>query len=128
MQARFTRNLLMLCIGIAIAITSGAQNAARIYVEPDGWSIGSTLGESDLWGNVGTKSILQHYTNSKYFNRMGFMGGLFGRYTVHPCFSIRVGLNYGQLYATDKWNYDQAKNSGTEGTDAYQRYAQHRGI
>jgi len=126
MHARFTRNLLMLCFGMALAHTSSAQNAARIYVEPDGWSIGTTLGESDMWGNVGTKSVLEHYINSKYFNRMGFMGGMFGRYTVHPCFAIRLGVNYGQLYATDKWNYDLAKNSANQGTDAYQRYARNQ--
>ena len=116
MQARFFRNLLVLSLGLAsVAFTANAQNASRIYVEPDGWSLGMNVGESDLWGDVGTKSVIDHYTNSKYFDKMAFMGGLYGRYTVHPCFAIRLGINYGTLYATDKWNYDKAKNAAENG-------------
>lgn len=129
MQARFIRNLLVLSMGLAsAALTANAQNASRIYVEPDGWSLGMSVGESDLWGDVGTKSVVDHYTNSKYFDKMAFIGGLYGRYTVHPCFAIRLGINYGTLYATDKWNYDKAKNSATQGTDAYQRYARSQNV
>ena len=126
MQARFIRNLLVLFIGMAIGHTSSAQNAARIYVEPDGWSIGTNIGLSDLWGDVGTKSVIDHYTNSKYFDKVTFIGGMFGRYTVHPCFAVRLGMNYGALYATDKWNYDKAKPGSNQGTDAYQRYARNQ--
>src|SRR5580704_13743339 len=124
MQARFIRNLLVLCICMAlISRTAIAQNASRVYVEPDGWAVGVDAGLSDLWGDIGTKSFINHYANSKYFDKVTFMGGLFGRYSVHPCFSIRLQLNYGSLYATDKWNYDLAKNASSEGDDAYQRYA-----
>jgi hypothetical protein len=126
MQARFIRNLLVLCMSIAISHTTSAQNAARDYVEPDGWSLGTNLGMSDLWGSVGTKSVIDHYSNSKYFDKVAFMGGVFGRYTIHPCLSVRLMLNYGTLYATDKWNYDKGKNSADQSTDAYQRLARNQ--
>jgi hypothetical protein len=123
MQARYIRNLFLLCMSISIAYTAHAQDASRIYVEPSGWSIGTECGLSDLWGNVGTQSPVEHYINSKYFNKVTFIGGMFGRYTVHPCFAFRFMLNYGALYATDAWNYDLAKKATNEGADAYQRYA-----
>ena len=108
---------------MASGYTSQAQDAHRTYVEPDGWSVGMNVGMSDLWGNVGTQSFVDHYTNSKYFDKVTFMGGMFGRYNVHPCFGIRGQLNYGSLYATDKWNYDLVKKATTQGSDPYQRYA-----
>lgn len=123
MQARVIRNLMALYFCMAIADTSSAQDAHRLYVEPDGWAIGMNVGLSDLWGNVGTQSPLEHYINSKYFDKVTFMGGMFGRYNVHPGFGIRFQANYGSLYATDKWNYDLVKNATSQGTDAYQRYA-----
>jgi hypothetical protein len=123
MQARFIRNLLVLCMSMAIAHTANAQHAARIYIEPDGWSIGMNCGMSDLWGDIGTKSPMEHYTNSKYFDKVAVMGGMLGRYSVHPCFALRFGFNLGALYATDQWNYDLASVAVTQGSDPYQRYA-----
>ncbi len=128
MRARYILTLLVLCISIAVGFTSKAQDASREYVEPDGWSIGVNAGMSDLWGDVGTKSFITHYTNSKYFDKVAFMGGMFGRYSVHPCFGIRFMLNYGSLYATDKWNYDGAKNATSQGDDAYQRYSRAQNV
>ena len=125
MHARFSRILLVFCICIAISVATKAQNASRIYIQPDGWSIGTDIGTTDLWGDVGTKSVTAHYTNSKYTDKICFMGGMFGRYSVHPCIAVRMMLNYGVLYATDKWNYDAVKAAGgslTVGTDAVQRY------
>src|ERR1700733_8113836 len=109
MQARFTLYLLALCM--AAGYTTIAQDASRIYVEPDGWSIETNFGMTDLWGNVGTQSPVTHYTNSKYFNKVAFMGGMFGRYNIHPCLAIRLQFSYGTLYATDQWNYDAVKGS-----------------
>jgi hypothetical protein len=123
MQVRLTRYLLVLCIGMAMRFTAAAQiDAYRVYVEPNGWSVGTNFGMTDLWGDVGTKSLLSHYTNSKYFDKVAFMGGMFGRYSIHPCLSVRLGLNFGTLYATDKWNYDLAKKATSQGDDAVQRY------
>lgn len=123
MQARFIRNLLVFCISIAVAYNSSAQNANRVYVEPDGWSIGTNIGVTDLWGNVGTQSIIDHYTNSHYTDKICFMGGLFGRYTIHPSLSVRLMVNFGTLYATDKWNEDGTKKATlSEGNDYVQRY------
>ena len=123
MRPRLIKYLLVLLISIAISSTINAQNASRIYIEPNGWSIGTDIGMTDLWGDVGTKSLMDHYANSKYFNKVTFMGGMFGRYTVHPCFALRFMFNYGSLYATDAWNYDKAKVATSQGLDAYQRYA-----
>jgi len=124
MQARFIRNLLVFCICISFAQTTNAQDAARIYVQQDGWSIGTDIGTTDLWGDVGTKSIIAHYTNSKYTDKVCFMGGLFARYSIHPALTVRFMANYGVLYATDSWNYDQVKGTGVlaESNDALQRY------
>jgi hypothetical protein len=116
----------VLLISIAICHTASAQDASRIYIEPTGWSIGTDVGMSDLWGDVGTKSFIDHYANSKYFNKVTAMGGMFGRYTVHPCFALRYMFNYGSLYATDKWNYDKAKVATDQGSDAFQRYARNQ--
>ena len=123
MQARCNRNLFILCMCLVLTTGTKAQQASRIYIEPTGWSIGTQCGLSDLWGNVGTQSPIEHYINSKYFNKVTFMGGMFGRYTIHPAFALRGMLNYGSLFATDAWNYDLAKKNTTQGQDAYQRYA-----
>jgi hypothetical protein len=124
MSARYIRTLFSLCICVAVSYTASAQDASRIYVEPDGWAIGTNFGTTDLWGDVGTKSPITHYSNSKYFDKVVFMGGLFGRYSIHPCLSVRLGFSYGTLYATDKWNYDAVKGTtvATQGEDAFQRY------
>ena len=126
MRPRFIHYILVILLSISICHTVSAQNASRIYVEPNGWSIGTDIGMTDLWGDVGTKSIIDHYTNSKYFNHVAFMGGMFGRYTIHPCFSLRYMLNYGSVYATDKWNYDKAKVATSIGSDAFQRYVRNQ--
>lgn len=124
MRARSIRKLFILLVAAcATTVSSYAQDASRIYIEPDGWSIGTNFGLADLWGDVGTKDFLDHYTNSKYFDKVTFLGGMFGRYTIHPCLSVKFGLNYGALYATDEWNYDKAKLATSQGDDAYQRYA-----
>lgn len=124
MRRRYILSLLVVCFCTVTRFTATAQyNAFREYVEPDGWAIGMNAGISDLWGDVGTKSFITHYTNSKYFDKVASMGGLFARYSIHPCLSIRLQANYGTLYATDKWNYDAAKSVQLQGEDPYQRYA-----
>jgi hypothetical protein len=123
MRSGSIRSLLVLCISMMIGRTAIAQNAHREYVDQDGWSIGMNVGLSDLWGDVGTKSFITHYTNSKYFDKVAFIGGMFGRYSIHPCLAVRFTMNYGTLYATDKWNYDAATTATSQGQDAYQRYA-----
>jgi hypothetical protein len=129
MPVRYIRNLLMLCAWMGVFGTAEAQNnAGRIYIEPDGWSLGTSVGLSDLWGDVGTQSPMDHYNNSKYWKKVAFIGGMFGRYTVHPCFHLRFVLNYGTVYATDAWNYNLAhgSSSATQGLDGYQRYARNQ--
>ncbi len=124
MRAKSIRNLVILIMVVFTTTTSSiAQDASRIYIEPTGWSLGAHFGITDLWGDVGTKSILDHYSNSKYFDKVAVMGGMFGRYTIHPALAVRMSLSAGTLYATDEWNYDKAMISTSQGDDAYQRYA-----
>jgi Outer membrane protein beta-barrel domain len=123
MQVKSTCFLSLLMV-VLLAGSSAifGQSADRIYIEPNEWSVGMNVGMSDLWGDVGTKTVMDHYSNSKYLNKPCFMGGMFGRYTFSPAFDVRFQLNYGTLYATDAWNYNLAQKAKTEGDDAYQRY------
>ena len=126
MTARFFRNILAGILSAGAVSSVSAQDASRVFVEPMGWSVGMNVGMSDLWGNVGTQSVIAHYTNSKAFDKPCFIGGMLGRYTIHPCLAIRMMLNGGALYATDAWNYDLAKAATSQGDDAFQRYARHQ--
>ncbi|WP_345079578.1 hypothetical protein [Nemorincola caseinilytica] len=125
MQAKVIRILSVLCILLAVGYTSMAQKYRpfRANVDQDGWAIGMNIGATDLWGDVGTNSFVDHYTNSGYTSKLCFMGGMFGRYTFHPSFAIRFHVNYGVFYATDKWNEDGVKGKSLiEGNDYVQRY------
>lgn len=125
MQAKIIRILSVVCVAVALGNVAVAQKFRpnRVYVEPDGWSIGMNVGMTDLWGDVGTKGPVDHYLNSKYFDKVSFMGGMFGRYSFHPSFAVRFGMNFGSFYATDEWNYDGVKgNNLIEGHDYVQRY------
>jgi len=126
MLLRSMRCLYILLICIALGTPAMAQNASRVYIEQNGWSIGTNVGISDMWGDVGTKSFMDHYSNSKYLDKVVFMGGMFGRYTIHPCLAVRLMFNYGTLYATDKWNYDKALVAKNQGEDPFQRYARNQ--
>ncbi len=128
MRKKLVRSLLALCASAA-AVSAYAQPAImREYVEYPGFSVGINAGIADLWGDVGTKSFVDHYTNGKYFNKPCFMGGVFGRYTAHPMLAIRLGVNYGTLYATDAWNEKKAKEAKNVEADAYQRYLRNQDV
>ncbi len=115
-----------------ISAPAGAQhkydfgNPDIPYIEQRGFSLGCTLGQTDLWGDVGTKSVLDHYMNPGYtgdvFGNMRFMGSLFLRYTHVPGISFRWGVGFGSLYATDRWNEDKAMKAKFIADDSYQRY------
>ncbi len=122
MRLRYILSLLFLLFCMAFSGTSNAQDAFREYVNQDGWSIGMHVGLADLWGDIGTKSMVTHYTNNKYFDKVAVIGGLFGRYSIHPCLAVRLQASYGTLYATDKWNTSNATSATLVGDDAYQRY------
>jgi len=92
------------------------------FVEPSGWSLGGTIGISDLWGDVGTKSIIDHYNNGSYSGEIKLMGSLYARYTFSPSLSARLAVSHGTLYASDKWNLDKAKEAGNIEDEAFQRY------
>src|ERR1043165_3981448 len=115
------------CIAVAAMPVAHAQQKWTRYRAPEfaerpGWSVGMNVGLSDLWGDVGTKSPIFHYGNSKYWESPHFMGGVFARYALHPGFVFRMAVNYGTVYANDNWNYDLAKNASNTEEDAYQRY------
>src|SRR5690606_1098727 len=56
MLYRMRRSILTLCIGVAAIAPAKAQSP--LYVEPPGWSLGVNFGLTDLWGDVGTKTIV----------------------------------------------------------------------
>jgi hypothetical protein len=56
------------------------------------------------------------------------MGGLFIRYMMHPAIGVRLGMNYGILYATDAWNKDKAIAAPNIQDDYYQRYTRNQNI
>ena len=123
MRKTFIRSILSVTILLSLAGKSNAQiGLSREYVDPPGWSIGTSVGMTDLWADVGTKSILDHYGNANYFKKPCFMGGLFFRYSAHPSFAFRIGGYYGTLYATDMWNKQKAEQADNIEDDAYQRY------
>lgn len=125
MHAKVIRILSVFCLSLFISSQASAQKLRpfRDNIEPDGWSIGMNFGTTDLWGDVGTKTAVDHYLNSKYFDKVSFMGGMFGRYSFHPFFALRFQVNFGSVYATDAWNYDGVKGAGlTQATDYVQRY------
>jgi hypothetical protein len=123
MRKTFIRSILAFGVAAMTVVTAQAQHVERKdYVEPSGWALGINFGMTDLWADVGTKSIMDHYNNGKYFDRPCFMGGLFGRYTIHPALCLRFALNYGTLYASDSWNENKARSATYISDDYYQRY------
>lgn len=98
------------------------------YVEYRGFSIGTNFGLADMWGDVGTKSPIDHYVNDKYWKEPHFMGGLFLRYSHWPGFAVRLGANYGSLYADDKWNKEKALTAPTINDDYVQRYFRNQNV
>jgi len=122
MRNRMLRGILALGFSIA-AFTQVKAQSPQEMIEPRGFSIGTNFGMTDMWGDVGTKSIVDHYNNDKYWKKPMFMGGLYVRYTIHPAVALRLGVNYGTLYATDEWNEHAAnKASDPSKDDAAQRY------
>ncbi|MDR3679981.1 MAG: hypothetical protein P4L41_08440 [Flavipsychrobacter sp.] len=127
MRTKLIRNILTVMLSAAAATTATAQTQVRLDA-PHGWSIGTNFGLADFWGNVGTKSVIDHYNNSLYSSNMHGMGGMFVRYSMSPAFALKLAANYGVLYATDAWNYKKAMSAANTGMDAYQRYARNQDI
>ena len=129
MRKRVVRSIITLCLGLVAAGTVNAQigKPNRLYrmpkyVDPPSWAIGINMGMTDLWGDVGTKSPIDHYNNENYWKNTMYMGGLYGRYLPHPAFGIRLGVNYGSVYEHDNFNLNKAKKATNIEDDAYQRY------
>lgn len=122
MRKKLVRSLLALSISAAALSVSAQPAIPREYVEMPGFSMGINFGMTDLWGDVGTQGILDHYYNDKYWNKPCFMGGLFGRFLAHPMLAARLSISYGTLYANDNWNINKAKKATSTEDDAFQRY------
>lgn len=108
-----------------VSISAGNTALAqpdRDYIERKGWSLGMTVGLGDLWGDIGTKSPIDHYSNANYGNYARPFGGLYVRYAFRPAFVFRGGINYGTVAAGDDMNVDLAKKSDKYQSDAVQRY------
>ncbi len=104
------------------SVSSSTAQLDRDFIEHRGWSIGMTVGMADLWGDVGTKSPIDHYNNMNYSDNMHGMGGLFARYAFQAGFALRLGVNYGMVGAADNMNIDRVKKTETMDKDPYQRY------
>ncbi len=123
------RGILIICVSVATVFSASAQlGIDKEYVEPPGFSLGMTIGICDLWADIGTQKVIDHYTNDKYFNDLHAMGGLFGRYTAAPALAMRLGVNYGTLYAHDNWNNSGTKTATSIESDYFQRYLRNQNI
>ncbi|MCD6064134.1 MAG: hypothetical protein K0R82_2045 [Flavipsychrobacter sp.] len=128
MRKNIVRSLLALTVSAA-AFSAAAQPAIpREYVEMPGFSMGVNFGMTDLWGDIGTQGIIDHYGNSEYWDKPCFMGGMFGRYLGHPMLAARFGINYGTLYANDNWNTSKAEKATSTEEDAFQRYLRNQDV
>jgi len=126
MRTRSIKILLLALVSFSTPAIVNAQEASNI--EPRGMSLGFNFGMSDLWGDVGTKSVIDHYTNNKYADLLHYMGGLMVRYSIHPALAVRLDVNYGTIFATDEWNLQQAKKQTSLANDYVQRYARGQDI
>lgn len=126
MRTKLFRNTVIALIFFSTPVVMRAQDAAN--VEPSGFSLGFNFGMSDLWGDVGTKSMIDHYTNNKYADLLHYMGGMMIRYSFHPAFAARLNVNYGSIYATDEWNVQKAKKATSLGDDYVQRYSRFQDV
>src|SRR4051812_37944704 len=129
MRKTIIRSILTLVISTAAIHAANAQlGFSKEYVEPPGFSIGFNIGLLDLWGDVGTKSPISHYGSEDYWKKTHYMGGIFVRYSASPALAMRLGINYGTLYANDNWNYTKVKKALTTEDDAYQRYVRNLSV
>ncbi len=134
MRTLILRSFLTLSLGVTLASPALAQRSypndfkELELSEPRGWSLGVTTGLSDLWGDVGTKSPIDHYGNSEYWGNTKYMGGVYIRYAFHPAIAARLSANFGTLYAHDNWNKSKAEAATSYNDDAVQRYVRNQDI
>lgn len=128
MREKFIRSILAVCFSAAILPVLAQPALPDKYIEHPGFSLGWHVGLTDLWGDVGTQSVVDHYYNENYWDKPCFMGGMFIRYSPHPAVALRAGGSYGTLYANDNWNYTKAKKLTSMEDDAYQRYLRNQDV
>lgn len=127
MRKKLLRGLFFLLATSSIG-TSYAQKSMINFLEPEGFTLGASVGLTDLWGDVGTQSILYHYGNSHYWENVRGMAGVYGSYAFHPSINARLSVNHGMLYASDKFNKDLAQKAPNMEDDAYQRYMRNQTV
>ncbi len=103
------------------AMPAGAQRLADEQLPARGLSIGVKAGLSDLWGDVGTRSLGSHYFNGQYFGNTHYLGGLIARYSISRWLALRLEGAAGTIYATDAWNRRDANSKGV-GSPEYNIY------
>lgn len=120
------RNKILSALSITLLALSIAQTAKAqpdyAYIERKGWSLGMNVGIGDLWGDVGTKSPIEHYKNDNYGDYVNAFGGVFVRYTFRPSFVFRAAFNYGTVAAGDNMNENLARKTLKYESDEVQRY------
>lgn len=123
----------LMTIGLSNIATNTSAQSHIDWINPDiphieqrGFSLGVNVGLADMWGDVGTYNIIDRYNNKivkdDIWKNIRGMGGMYLRYSRVPGVAFRWGFNYGEVYASDEWNYDQAMKAPTVRSDPYQRY------
>lgn len=92
------------------------------FIERKCWSLGLTVGNSDLWGDIGTSKPMDHFMNDNYTDHMRPYVGFYTRFTFHPALVLRTGINYGMLSASDNMNVNLARKADKYESDAVQRF------
>lgn len=121
MRNKITSSICTLIVALGVSMPAKAQ-LDREYLERKGWSLGMTIGGGDLWGDIGTKSPIDHYANMNYGSYANPFVSLYTRYTLHPSFVLRTGIGYGTVAAGDDMNIDLVKKADKYESDAVQRY------
>lgn len=121
MRIKLISSFVTTALALGCSLSASAQ-LDREYIERRNWSLGMKLGIGDLWGDVGTKSPIEHYKNGNYSKYMQPFGGLYVRYSSWPALVMRTGISYGRVSAGDKMNVDVARKSEKYESDEVQRY------
>ncbi|GAA4454532.1 hypothetical protein [Rurimicrobium arvi] len=121
MKTKLISSFCTTALALGFAFSASAQ-LDREYIERRCWSLGVKVGTGDLWGDVGTKSPIEHFKNSNYSSYIQPFGGLYVRYSSWPALVMRTGISYGIVSAGDKMNKDLAEKETKYETDAVQRY------
>ena len=83
---------------------------------------GISLHATDLWGDIGTSEMADHYRNGHYRANLKGAAGLWARYDAWPFLGLRLGMTAGTLYASDRFNQQLADGRSSDLDKAYLLY------